>query len=106
MKKKTTITFNPKIGDKVSLYYDGKGGRKVTGIVMNANDNSLDVKFIPWASDNKNEVTIHVEKKRYCDYKNVNREFFCGHLTGDGEHGIMRMLGCEGDYYSVGEFEE
>lgn len=87
--------FKPKSGDRVYLYYDGKLGREVEGVITRSSGFWVDVAFSPWAGDGE-RVSIRAVRR--------SPEHFGGYLRGAGEAGIMRMLGGKGDYYSVSAF--
>ena len=93
-KKKNKNRFEPKKGSTVSVCYDGKIGRAVDGEVVAYADEWVEVKFKPWACEDE-DLVVSVQFDRQSD------NHFGGDLKGEGEGGIMRMLGCDGDWYSV-----
>lgn len=91
MTKKPINVFEPRKGDSVSLYYDGKMGRRVDGVVTRRMGFCAEIEFVPRLSETGEKVKIIVKRN--------SPESFGGFLRGDGEMGIMRALGCSGDYY-------
>ena len=93
-KKKKKDYFEPKRGSTVSVCYDGKISRAVDGLVTAYADEWVEVEFKPWAHEDE-DLVVKVQFDRRSD------NHFGGDLKGEGEGGIMRMLGCDGDWYSV-----
>lgn len=89
----------------VAVCYDGKWSRAVEGRVISVGPTMeriatlqkwIKVRFKPWA----NEAAGFVEIR--CEPRGPNDDpYFGGWLKGDGELGIMQILGCRGDWYSV-----
>lgn len=81
-------------GEKVALCYDGKWCRGVEGIVLYVWSDGVEVQFKPWANEKAGFVKIRCEQ--------TTDSGFGGWLSGVGEIGIMRGLGCDdGDWYSL-----
>ena len=84
--------FEPKVGDKVSVCYDGKRGRDTDGVVFKRRGFVVQVEFIPWAGNGK--------KKHRNWFVRTYPTAFGGYLRG--EDSLMRLLvGTPGDWYSV-----
>jgi hypothetical protein len=86
--------FTPRLGQTVAVCYDGKLGRAQRGVVVAVHRRSFDVRFQPWADPESADVVMRVGRRE-------SRRPYGGWISGDGEHGIMRWLGCRGDWYSV-----
>lgn len=86
--------FTPRLGQAVAVCYDGKWGRAKRGVVVAVRRRSFDVRFQPWADPVAAVVEMVVGRRK-------GRRPYGGWISGEGEHGIMRSLGCRGDWYSV-----
>lgn len=75
-------------GSAVACCYDGKWGRAVKGTVIKRNSSNIWVKFIPWATEDKEEITVKFTEGE-------------GYNTGSSQMGLMYSLGCKGDFYSL-----
>lgn len=75
-------------GSVVACCYDGKWGRAVQGIVVKRNSSNIWVKFIPWATEDKVEITVKFTEGE-------------GYNTGSSQMGLMYSMGCKGDFYSL-----
>jgi len=82
-----------KIGDKVAACYDGKWCRAKKATVIKVFEDVVTVSFVPWTTE-ENLVEL------VCKYDEEN-DNWGGWLTGVGEVGILRSLGCQGDWYSL-----
>jgi hypothetical protein len=82
-----------KIGDKVKLYWDGKSGRGVDGIVTAThNGHHITVRFVPWLDDAQTIVESRFRVGR--GYQTSCRKFFHGwarDLTTKEGHGYYRI---------------
>jgi hypothetical protein len=86
--------FTPRLGMEVAVCYDGKWSRSQLGEVVAVNKRTFDVAFVPWASDTTERHTLHISRRK-------SKKSYGGWLVGGGEVGILRWLGCRGDWYSV-----
>jgi len=88
--------FTPVLGQDVGVCYDGKWSRAVPGIITEVRRRSFVVLFVPWPNTESGlavPITFHRRKGR--------RRPYGAWLIGEGEGGILRMLGCRGDWYTV-----
>lgn len=97
--------FTPRLGQSVALCYDCKWSRAVLGVIVRVERKKFVVRFVPWASGRGSDVQ-EVEMiviRRKASGRGGRRGIGCygGWVVGSGEVGIMRGLGCRGDYYSV-----
>lgn len=89
--------FHPYVGKVVAVCYDGKWGRAQRGEIIAVTRLHFDVAFTPWANDEAGIVALRVHRR----IGRHRASCWGGWLTGHGEGGIMRWLGCRGDWYSV-----
>lgn len=89
-----------KRGDVVSVCYDGKLGRSQRGVVTKTrNGHHIQVRFIPWASDDEQEVECWFRAHKDI-WRKPQRKYFGGYLRS--ENALMTMmLGLPGDWYAV-----
>jgi hypothetical protein len=94
-----------KKGEKVAVCYDAKWSRAVEGIVLTEGEKQFTIQFKPWANDEAGFIRLTVRKYKtlICrEYPKLGyNEGYGGYLKGNGELGIIRMLGGNGDWYSV-----
>jgi len=79
-------------GSVVACCYDGKWGRAVQGTVVKRNSSNIWVKFIPWANEDKVEITVKFTEGE-------------GYNTGSSQMGLMYSMGCKGDFYRLWPLE-
>lgn len=95
--------FTPRLGQSVAVCYDGKWSRAVLGSVVRVERKKFVVRFVPWASDvGAQEVEMSVIRRKASGHggrRGIGS--YGGWVVGSGEVGILRWLGCRGDYYSV-----
>lgn len=84
------MKFNPKIGDKVRVCYDGKSGRAVIGKVTDSKNDHVRVQFQEWAGD----YILQSWFSRHTD-----KSF--GAFVSVPESLMRSAFGCPGDWYSV-----
>lgn len=111
--------WEPEPGDLVAVCYDGKWGRAVEGevLLVGGGGNWINIKFIPWANEEAGSVRMwccrefgpvdgRTSFRRYPIFyrkapERIPLNRFGGWITGNGELGILRWLGCRGDFYFV-----
>jgi hypothetical protein len=78
-----------RVGDAIMAHYDGKWGRGCQAVVVAVlNKGTVDVRLVPYCGE---AGALAQARFRRGD----------GWVTGDSELGIMRSLGCEGDFYRL-----
>jgi hypothetical protein len=99
--------FTPRLGQSVAVCCDGKWSRAVLGVIVRVERKKFVVRFVPWASTGKDgdepqEVEMTVIRRK-ASGRGGRRGIgsYGGWVVGSGEVGILRGLGCRGDYYSV-----
>ena len=87
-------------GMPVAVCYDGKWGRAVEGRITSVGPGAkrgepewVKVRFLPWKNEEAGFVELLFEPN--------DRGWYGAWLTGPGERGILRMLGCQGDWYGL-----
>lgn len=97
--------------ERVAVCYDGKWTRAVEGFVAGVGPKRsskgktprwIKVRFVPWVNEEAGEVEILCVPEGAGKGKPVS---FGGWVKGESEHGVMRMLGCEGDWYGIQKAE-
>lgn len=101
------IIVKYKVGQIVAVLYDGKWSRAVKARVTVAKSRYIELEFMPWVNEIEGLVRMRAtnlasKRTSWLDRtKRRGRRYYGGFLNGQGELGIMRMLGVEGDFYSV-----
>lgn len=90
-----TNRFSPSVGQIVGVCYDSKWGRIQKGTVTKVTRRWFTVSFLPWANEEAGLVEIKIIRRK------SKRRCYGGWVCGRGEGGVMAMLGCRGDWYSV-----
>ena len=90
-----------KRGDLVSVCYDGKWGRRVTGeVVATDRGRRVLVKFVPWAGDSDVAVEHWFRiSRRGGRYGGPRKQ--CGGYVPVQDSLMRRLFGFPGDWYSV-----
>ena len=70
LRGKTSFVFNPKVGDKVVLFQDGKRGRKTQGVVCGKRGPKIHVQFKDWAGGDTRIEVFYRETSEY--YGNID----------------------------------
>lgn len=89
--------------ETVAVCYDSKWGRAVEGRVVSVGPKGktnvpewIKVRFMPWANEEAGFVEMFCEPEFHKGHPHYG-----GWIRGEGELGILRNLGCEGDWYSI-----
>ncbi len=96
-----------KAGRIVAVCYDGKWSRAVEARIVAVTPHWIDLEFVPWANEEAGIIKMRAfnEAERKTTWSNRtkrrSRRNYAGWVVGTGENGIMRWLGCHGDFYRV-----